>query len=81
MNTSLSKMDDHKAAFLLVKTVIRNSLISIYGKVVPILEIYVITLKSVWQQMTTSLTGKHLNYMSPSAFDIAYHQIKKKVFI
>ena len=37
LNTYLCEIYDHKAAFLLVKTVIRNSVISIYGKGVQIL--------------------------------------------
>ena len=37
LNTYLCEIYDHKAAFLLVKTVIQNSLISIYGKGVRIL--------------------------------------------
>ena len=37
LNTSLCKIYDHKAAFLLVKTVLHKISISIYGKNVPIL--------------------------------------------
>ena len=36
LNTSLCDIYDHKAAFLLVKTVIHKSLITIYGKDVPV---------------------------------------------
>ena len=37
LNTSLCEIYDHKAAFLLVKTVLHKISISLYGKAVPIL--------------------------------------------
>ena len=37
LNTSICEIYDHKAEFLLVKTVVHKNSISIYGKNVPIL--------------------------------------------
>ena len=59
VNTSLCIIFDHKAAFVLVKTVIRNSLISIYGKDIQI----IIHLSYNIEECLTSndyFTDKHL---------------------
>ena len=61
LNTSLCEIYDHKAAFLLVKTVLHKHFnLHIWKKRTDIIDLSYNTSKSVWQQMTSSLIVKHL---------------------